>query len=371
MAIPNEALHRSPRSWTALPAPALALALALVGCGEPRQGSYRAPLAAMRVNGTQLDTAERAAVGYVASKVIAPLSRYYGSRAKALDEASVVTWWALKEGVLDVKHPVGFSRCDPGGVKDRFAVCSGRAWQVGMAAVQAARPTSSTSAQSALSSYGKLAAKCFPGRTSNALLADTAVDAGYAVGSSAHRRVVGSTGYLRASWLLRVGCVGFSRQAPIVRRECVSSTRTWCYGTGWLQTRQFAPSKSGALRAISDLRAILAAATRKPTPDSGTAGSTPDAERSAADAGSGGSHDGGAGRGSSDARPATGNGWRGAEAGAPSAPGLAGGRAPRAPELIGGCAVGPQKPGSASGTWLLALLCAALWRRRRLRRVRR
>jgi hypothetical protein len=45
-----------------------------------------------------------------------------------------------------------------------------------------------------------------------------------------------------------------------VTRECVDSTRAWCYGTGWRDTQLYAPDRASALRSIDDVRAILEAA---------------------------------------------------------------------------------------------------------------
>ncbi len=97
----------------------------------------------------------------------------------------------------------------------------------------------------------------FPGMTDAQLLSGVAVEAGYPVGTAEHARIVGSTGALRASWLLRVTAIGFFRQAPIVTDECIGASKSWCYGTGWITSAAYAPDKASAMRAMSDLRAIL------------------------------------------------------------------------------------------------------------------
>jgi hypothetical protein len=89
------------------------------------------------------------------------------------------------------------------------------------------------------------------------LLSGAAVEAGYRAESAEHTGIVGSAGVLRASWLLRVTAIGFFYEGPIVTTECITASRSWCYGRAWPATASYAPDKPSAMRSISDLRAIL------------------------------------------------------------------------------------------------------------------
>lgn len=162
-----------------------------------------------------------------------------GTRDARITAASTVAWWALKEGVLDEGHPgpIGFSRA------------FGSAWQVGASGIQ---PSCCK-----LGNVESTAAVLFPGMTEAQLLSGVAVEAGYPIGSAEHARIVRSGGAMRASWLLRVTAIGFFRQAPIVTDECIAASKSWCYGTGWITSAAYAPDKSSAMRAMSDVRAIL------------------------------------------------------------------------------------------------------------------
>jgi hypothetical protein len=42
-----------------------------------------------------------------------------------------------------------------------------------------------------------------------------------------------------------------------VTPECVSGSKPYCYGTGWLETKEFAPNKDAALKSIADLAEIF------------------------------------------------------------------------------------------------------------------
>lgn len=177
-----------------------------------------------------------------------------GARDDRLTAASTVAWWALKEGVLDASRPgpVGFSLCGTGGNHPigplgRCAVRS--AWQIGASGVQASCCK--------LSDLEGTARALFPKMTQAQLLSGAAVEAGYPAGSAESVRIVGSTAALRASWLLHVTAIGFFHQAPIVTDQCIAGSRSWCYGRGWETSAAFAPDKASAMRAISDLRAIL------------------------------------------------------------------------------------------------------------------
>ena len=201
------------------------------------------------VNGHAMTASQARWVSYFAWCAVPVLQ---GTRDDRLTAASIVAWWALKEGVLDELHsnPVGLSLCRanrPIGPLDRCA--PGAAWQVGASGIQASCCS--------LSEVQGTAAALFPGMTEAQLLAGAAAEAGYPVGNAENVRIVGSTGKLRASWLLHVTAIGFFQQLPIVTDECITKSHFWCYGSGWVDSAFYAPNKRSAMRAMSDLRAIL------------------------------------------------------------------------------------------------------------------
>jgi hypothetical protein len=203
------------------------------------------------VNGHAMSAQEASWVKYFAWCAVPLLS---GTRDDRLTQASTVAWWSLKEGVLDVSNPdpVGYSLCGAGGdhtIGPLETCAAGAAWQVGASGIQA--PCCG------LSAVEGTAAMLFPTMTEAELLSGAAVEAGYPVGSANNTGITSSTGVLRASWLLHVTAIGFFYQAPIVTNECITASDAWCYGTGWDTSTSFAPDKPSALKAMSDLRAIL------------------------------------------------------------------------------------------------------------------
>jgi len=211
---------------------------------RPRDGALGST-----VNGHAMTAHQASWVSYFAWCAL-PLLQ--GTRDVRLTAASTVAWWALKEGVLDSSHadPVALSLCranHPIGPLDRCAV--GAAWQVGASGIQ---PSCCS-----LSNVERTAATLLPGMTEDQILSGAAVEAGYPVGSAENTGIVGSTGALRASWLLHVTAIGFFHQVPIVTSECIAASKSWCYGTGWASSTAYAPDKPSAMRSMSDLRAIL------------------------------------------------------------------------------------------------------------------
>ncbi len=204
------------------------------------------------VNNHALNSAEAGWVHYVAYCVVPVIQ---GTRDARLTDASQVTWWSLKEGVLDVSkpNPVGFSLCQQGSTAARLgpttACAAGQAWQVGASAIQA---TCCNETQ-----LDNLAATLFPGKTTDQVIAMAATEAGYLPGTATADAIVASSGYLRVSWLLRSSPIGFTVQAPIVASECVTGQKSWCYSSGWSESASFAPTKAAAMQSISDLKGIL------------------------------------------------------------------------------------------------------------------
>lgn len=205
------------------------------------------------VNGHALGAEEREILRIVARDVT---PRMAGSADERLTLVARGAWWALKEGTWGqpVAAVYAYSNCNTSSGDKRIgplAICgSGRAWQVGMAAVQV--PGHTTTELEAL------AKKLFPESTPAALLADVVAKAGQP--KNVADAIVASSGSLRTSWLLRVPALGFAAVVPSeVVPECIEGTKSWCFGTGWDETKKFAPTKAAALVAIADLRRILAA----------------------------------------------------------------------------------------------------------------
>ena len=203
------------------------------------------------VNGHLLTPGERAPLMVIAADVVPRLS---GTREDRVLFASRGAWWALKEGTWEQSLPAiyGYSNCNSASgdhVIGPTEICgTGRAWQVGLAAVQVPGHTPA-----------ELEARVpvlFPGMTADALLADVAMKAGETKATS--DAIVASTGSLRASWLLRVPAIGFDALVPgEVIPECIDGTKSWCFGSAWPETKKFAPTQAAALVSIGDLQRIL------------------------------------------------------------------------------------------------------------------
>jgi len=203
------------------------------------------------VNGHTLNAREQQWMRYVAEEVLPDLP---GDHARQLQIASRTAWWSLKEGIFDTSNAPKYSLCNSSSGDAPIAplsICgTGRAWQVGLAAVQV--PNHS------LSELESLAQQLYPGETEDQVLADAAAEAGYAPGSSTSNEIVASTGSLRKSWLLRRSAIGFTAcESNEVVPECIQGSLSWCYGTGWDTTRLYAPNKTAAMRAITDISQVL------------------------------------------------------------------------------------------------------------------
>lgn len=224
------------------------------------------------VNGRALNTRERQWMHYVAEHVIPDLP---GTWERKLEIASRTAWWSLKEGIFDTMNPAKYSNCNTAS-GDRLIgpleTCgAGRAWQVGLAAVQVPNHT--------LAQLEAIAREVYPDRSIADVLAAAAGEAGFAAGGETAQAIVESTGSLRKSWILRNSAVGFTAcERDEVVPECIEGSLSWCYGTGWDTTRWFAPNKAAAMRAIDDIERLLARLANAPaTPWIGSTCST-DAE---------------------------------------------------------------------------------------------
>jgi hypothetical protein len=205
------------------------------------------------VNGHLLSAREQAPVVVIANEVVPRLS---GARPARITLAARGAWWALKEGTWEQTLPAvyGYSNCNTASgdmVIGPTEICaSGRAWQVGLAAVQVPGRT--------IAELEALGAQLFPGVTPGALLADVAAKAGEPKATS--DAIVASTGSLRMSWLLRVPAIGIATVVPgEIVPECIDGAKSWCFGSAWDETKKFAPTKDAAAVSIGDLERILSA----------------------------------------------------------------------------------------------------------------
>ena len=207
----------------------------------------------LTVNGYRLSDTEARWVRYTASAVVPYLS---GGREQRLTTASRAAWWALKEGVWGLSDATAFSSCNraPGRDErlDAVTACypSTAAWQVGLAAVQVPNFGSDE--------VERVALALFPGQSVVQVLAAAAREAGIDPASSTGQAIVASTGTLRRSWLLRASRVGFSLVVRNIEAECINGAQPWCYSAAWSPSSRYAPDRTAALRAMADLRAILA-----------------------------------------------------------------------------------------------------------------
>jgi hypothetical protein len=56
--------------------------------------------------------------------------------------------------------------------------------------------------------------------------------------------------------------VSYAIEFPTIEHHCVKNSRSFCYGTGWPTSRQYAPNKAAMGRSRTQLRAILAALSK-------------------------------------------------------------------------------------------------------------
>lgn len=236
-------------------------------------GIHAAPASAAPsyvVNGHALGANEIANVRWIASTTYAGLK---GTRDQRLDALASVAWWSLKEGLLGLPQSgatttvFAFNNChdDNTGLDTRLGptgTCASRIWQVGMAGIQV---------RNFDSRYVPLATDLYPGQSVDQVLQHTLSYSGYATTSTVARTVMADRGLLRLSWLARNHRIAFTLQAPQVQSECFTGSAGWCYGSGWTATTRFAPTKTAAVRARAELRAIFAeltsgTATPAPTP---------------------------------------------------------------------------------------------------------
>jgi hypothetical protein len=209
------------------------------------------------VNGYKLKGNEETWVRFVGETIV---SQLLGSRNDQILTAARACWWGLKEGTFSLANPHVFSSCSvlqkDGSSKDvrlkPLEVCDpGRAWQVGLAAVQVPNFTE----QEVLDAIQAL----WPGRAVIDVLAEAAEIAGFDPNQGTGAAVVASNGVLRKSWLLRHPTVGLTLVERNVTSECINTSipRGTCYGTGWQETKRYAPTPEAIPQSIADLTTIF------------------------------------------------------------------------------------------------------------------
>lgn len=187
----------------------------------------------------QLNERERGWVDYIDANVV---DRLKGTSNEKARTAAVVTWWALKEGVLDLANPWRQNLCGTRRLGD-LETCGGGAWQLGMAGIQG---NAASDAE-----VERVAGVIYPGRSLANVLDKTASDA--EVDASTRREIASSTGTLRRAWLLRDPAIAFTIQEPFVERQCLrAGAAGWCYGA-WETARKFASSASRVQEVIDAL----------------------------------------------------------------------------------------------------------------------
>lgn len=207
------------------------------------------------INGVVLTAAEEEWVRFIAAKVRPALPGGLDAQVTLVARS---TWWSLKEGVLNLQKPLEHSSCAvpaAGTTKAHneplapLQICSGKVWQVGIAAVQV---NNFTDAQ-VLAGISKL----LPDRSVAQVLAEAATFAGFDPGSDTGAKIVSSTGSLQRSWLLRHPILGSWFVEKNVTPECITGEKPWCFGADWSQSKDYASTKEAALKSISDLEAAF------------------------------------------------------------------------------------------------------------------
>ena len=205
------------------------------------------PLNTIVVNGHTLQGNEDRGVRFTGMVVVPQLS---GDRSNRLRVAARASWWGLKEGIFSLDNPHAFSSCGSNERLGPLDTCStGRAWQVGLAGVQVPNFTE----QEVINVVQAL----WPAKNLTDVLAETARLAGFDPTEGTGAAIGASEGVLRKSWLLRHPAVGLTLVEQNVTAECINAMKTWCYGSGWDQTRWYAPTREAALQSIDDLTKIF------------------------------------------------------------------------------------------------------------------
>lgn len=97
----------------------------------------------------------------------------------------------------------------------------------------------------------------WPGKALTQVLTEIVTLASFDTRQGTGAAILASSGDLRKSWLLRHPVVGLTLVDINVTAECISGARSFCYGTGWSQTKKYAPTRDAAMRSIADVESIL------------------------------------------------------------------------------------------------------------------
>lgn len=223
----------------------------------PCQGLYIKTPTSFKVNGNALDTKEITYLKWIAQWTVPNfgMSRFNAIR----DYIAKGTWWSLKEQVLMLTNAYNFTLCNlpPDQVIGPLAACTaGRAWQVGIAAVQVPNYQLTSVEQRATAVYQQ---------NVSTVLGRSAQQAGYTPGTATYNAITQATGDVRKAWLLKAHLVGFYFVADEVNNECLISTpQSWCYGTyGNTCTRcaRYSPDATKIQSCIDDVMVLLQSLT--------------------------------------------------------------------------------------------------------------
>lgn len=198
----------------------------------------------MSLAGLGLNANESRWVDFIAKSVVPSMSG--GDKART---AAVVTWWALKEGILDLPNPLRHNLCTQAGevqIGD-LGVCPAGPWQIGLSGIQGNAVTDEQVESARRAAYGSE-----PVSTSLGRIARTA-----RVDSATYDAIVRSTGALRRAWLLRDGAISFPLQRPFVEVCLGSNPPGWCFGS-WDTARKFASSVPRISEVMGELERAFA-----------------------------------------------------------------------------------------------------------------
>jgi hypothetical protein len=231
------------------------------------------PRTNIKVNNHILNPTEARNVQWVNRCILPNLP---GSAEEQAIVAAKTTWWALREGIMDIEtekvfrysnctEPVGMKcdkhhrHCKPK-FKDRVRSslplwnCPTNIWQVGISAGQVANYSESD----VTDAFEKIYRALDPRITQNDVIRWTAILAGFPEGSPEYNGIMKSTGRVRHSWLVRNPLIGFLLVQDLeVQRECMIDHRGWCFGKAYPAEKHYAPTRAASIRSIADLKRIF------------------------------------------------------------------------------------------------------------------
>ncbi|MBI2588997.1 hypothetical protein HYW35_02215 [Candidatus Saccharibacteria bacterium] len=214
------------------------------------------------LGGQQLDATQTKWIKYIAENVVPNLG---GSADANATMAANGTWWSLREGVLSLDNPIGYSNCGTGSGNTHINftdVCPpGYAWQVGLAAVQVPNPSASEVIAKAQELH--------PGSNLKDILGQVSTASGHPQGDPEYDKAVNSSGDLQKSLLLRDSATGFFFVDKEVVNEClIPNPKSWCIGNS------FSSNQQSIINIIAELKTYFqgsGSTTAPSTTPSGTA----------------------------------------------------------------------------------------------------